>query len=263
LSALSFYGDESGSHNVFAGHFILSGYLGADDTWSLFCDKWEIALAEPPKIDFLHMRECIKCEGQFEGWNRFQAEKKLTVMIDVLRPFLKSHHLREFTAFMPWDVFNAAVQGPLRNARGNPYYFLLRSIIDEVNKLVAADHDLRSMAPVEYFFDEQAAQLEFNVAGQFSNIKSIAGNAHLMGGIAFRNDEWSYPLQAADLIAWERRRDELHLPEDLGGRKTLKRLNAVTDGKHMRMREDVLRIMSDDMRESLEAAIRAGLVRDE
>jgi hypothetical protein len=83
------------------------------------------------------------------------------------------------------------------------------------------------MAPVEYFFDDQTAKLEFNVARQFSNIKSIVGNARLMGGIAFRNDELSYPLQAADLIAWERRRAELGLAEDLGGRNTLKRLHTV------------------------------------
>jgi len=91
--------------------------------------------------------------------NRFQADRKLNVMIDVLRPFLKSNDLREFSAFMPWDVFNAAVQGPLRSVRGDPYYFLLRSIINEVNILVASNHQIASMAPVEYFFDEQAAQL--------------------------------------------------------------------------------------------------------
>jgi len=119
------------------------------------------------------------------------------------------------------------------------------------------------MAPVEYFFDDQTAKLEFNVARQFSNIKSIVGNARLMGGIAFRNDELSYPLQAADLIAWERRRAELGLAEDLGGRNTLKRLHTVTNGTHMRMKEEVLRQMSDDMRESLEAARRSGLIQDE
>jgi hypothetical protein len=159
LSALSFYGDESGSNNTPRGHFILSGYLGLDSTWTSFCDAWGRALESPPRIDFFHMRECFKLEGQFQGLNRFQADRKLNVMIDVLRPFLKSNDLREFSAFMPWDVFNAAVQGPLRSVRGDPYYFLLRSIINEVNILVASNHQIASMAPVEYFFDEQAAQL--------------------------------------------------------------------------------------------------------
>src|SRR5579871_6068284 len=33
LSALTFWGDESGSHNRADVTFVLSGYLGADDTW--------------------------------------------------------------------------------------------------------------------------------------------------------------------------------------------------------------------------------------
>jgi hypothetical protein len=158
------------------------------------------------------MYEYFKLEGQFAGMNRFQAERKLNVLIDVLRPRLKAKQLRELTAFMPWEVFNRAVQGALRSARDNPYYYLLRSIIDQVNVMVDSNPEWAAMAPVEYFFDEQTVKLEYNVARQFSNIKSIPGLARLMGGISFRDDELSYPLQAADLIAWERRRAELKGP---------------------------------------------------
>jgi hypothetical protein len=263
LSALSFYGDESGSHAASDSVFVLAGYLGSDATWTEFSDRWESALHQSPGIEFLHMREYIKREGQFSPMDRFQAEKKLNVMIDVLRPFLQSRRLREFTALLPWSDFRYAVSGPLKEVRGNPYYFLLRPIIDQVSKFVNEDREWSRFAPVEYFFDDQSAKLEYNVARQFENVKSIAGNARLMGGIAFRNDEWSYPLQAADLIAWERRRRELNLPEDLGGRKTLKRLTAVTEGMLMRVDRDKLRQMSDEMDAAVRDGTLSGMLRED
>jgi hypothetical protein len=258
LSAISFWGDESGSHHVAQGVFVLSGYLASDDSWNAFGDAWEKALQEEPTIEFLHMREYFKLEKTFEGMNKFQAERKLNTMIDVLRSFLKTKQLREFTAFMPWDVFDRAVHGPVKCVRGNPYYFLLRAVIDQINVFVSSDPEWMALAPVEYFFDEQSAKLEFQVPLQFETVKSIVGNKALMGGISFRDDEINYPLQAADVIAWERRRRALNLPEDLGERKTLKRLRTVTSGALMLVNEEKLRALSDEILQ----AVRIGKIKE-
>ena len=236
LSLLSFFGDESGSHRDPDGTFVLSGYLGRDDTWNAFSDNWEKALHQPPRIEFFHMREYIKLEGQFERLNEFQAGRKVDALVDVLRPLLKSKKLVEFTALLPWGMYERAVSGPLKNVYDNPYFLVLHAVVGAINTFLEEEPVWAKDAPVEYFFDEQTQRLEHLVGRQFLNVKAIVDNTPFMSGIAFRDDELSYPLQAADLIAWTRRRRELNLAEDLGERPEYKKLNAATkEGRLMRV----------------------------
>jgi hypothetical protein len=252
LSAVSFFGDESGSHRDPDGTFVLSGYLGRDDTWNSFSDDWESVLQQSPPIKFFHMRECIKLEGEFEFFNDYQAKRKLNSLVDVLRPRLKAKKLVEFTAFLRWDVYERAVSGVLKDRYDNPYFFLLHAIVGATNTFLTESPAWAADAPVEYFFDEQSAKLEYGVSRQFQHVKAIVHNTAFMSGIAFRDDQLSYPLQAADLIAWTRRRRELHLPEDVGERPEYRKLHAATkEGRFMRVKEDGLRDLSTEVTEAI------------
>jgi hypothetical protein len=72
-------------------------------------------------------------------------------------------------------------------------------------------------------------KVEKTVAWQFENAKSVLLET-LTGawdGLTFRSDKLSYPLQAADLIAWQRHRRDMDLPEDRGPRLEWKKLNLI------------------------------------
>ncbi len=238
VSQVSFYGDESGSHGE--GPFILGGYLGRDDTWSEVQDQWHSVLQNTGKpIDYFHMRECFKLEDQFEGFNRFQADKKLNALIDVLRPFLRAKRLIEFTAILDWEIYYRTIQGPLKDFYHNPYLFNLRAIEQNVAKYMERQN---WESPAEFFFDDQTAIVEEDAAKQFYRARAVLLKrySHLIGGIAFRNDQWSYPLQVADLIAWQRHRRELDLPADRGVLPAFNRLVNASEGELMRHREEPL-----------------------
>jgi len=69
----------------------------------------------------------------------------------------------------------------------------------------------------------------------------------IVEGPTFRSDKFCYPLQAADLIAWQRHHKELNLPEDRGEfTPELRRLNNASDktGKIFRYREAGLKEFS-------------------
>lgn len=215
---------------------------------------------QAPPIDYyFHMRECYKLEKQFKGFNRFQADRKMNALVDVLRPRLYAKKLLEFTVILPWDVYNRTIHGPLRDTYHNPYFFGLHGIMSEIAKYLRKNPEWAGDAqgPVDFFLDDQTAKVEGDAAKQFCNVKDTVntGYARYIGDIAFRNDELNYPLQAADLIAWQMHRSELGLAVDLGGRREYRRLKAATNGRLTRCREDGLAMLSKEVAEGVRTGV--------
>jgi hypothetical protein len=125
---------------------------------------WRDALHAGKEIEWFHMRECIKLEGQFASFNRYQADRKMNTLIDVLVPFLKAKRVREFTAILDWDIYDRAVTGPVKSAFYDPYLFLIGALQAEVAKFVAGS---KNAAPVYFFFDDQNVHLERDSANLF------------------------------------------------------------------------------------------------
>lgn len=250
VSGFTFYGDESGSHHDPAGSFVLSGYLATDDVWAEFEGRWQDVLEHGRKIEWFHMRECIKLEAQFQSFNRYQADKKLNDLIDVLIPFLKSRRIIEFTAVLDWPVYDRAVSGPVKATFHDPYLFLIGALEAEVVKCVSMTPN---PAPVWFFFDDQTCLMENHAGTQFYRARATIPSdlLPLLHGLSFASDKIMYPLQAADLIAWQRHRKEINLAEDLGERKDFKRLHNASNGTIHRFREDGLLSFCERMERGL------------
>ncbi len=170
-------------------------------------------------------------------------------------PLHKIRALREFTSILDWDVYNRAVTGVLRETFHNPYIFVLGTIMTESARWLK--DELHQDECIHFFLDEQMAKVESTVSAQFGIAKESTrtGLAGLFDSVTFRDDRYCYPLQAADLIAWQRHRKELNLSVDCGGRAEYRRLNNATPADvHVLFpyREDGLRVFS----ERVEAAIR-------
>jgi hypothetical protein len=247
IGRVSFYGDESGSHGD--GPFVLSGYLGSDVVWSDLETAWHDVLHDPSigghEIDYFHMRECFKLEKQFARFNRWQADKKMNALVEILCHYLKKDKLLEYTAVLDWDIYRGAVDGPLKTVYHNPYLLAFGAVMTEIGKYVkTATETATTREPVYFFLDDQIALVETDVNKYFHFTKATLPEEYsgLFDGVTFRSDQYCYPLQAGDLIAWQRHRRELDLPEDCGPRPEYKRLHkaAADKGLLLYFREDGL-----------------------
>lgn len=252
LGALSFYGDESGSGG--AGTFVLSGYLGRDDTWTEVEDEWSIILDSEPRIDYFHMYECEALKGQFATFSSQKAQRKKTALIDILRPRIRAKRLIEFTGFLEWEMYKRAVDGPLKELYHNPYFFLFHAIVAEISKFVHENVGWAGDAhgPVYFWLDDQIRKVESDLQAQFARVKQTAPEeqARLMDAITFKSDQYSCALQAADLIAWQRHRREENLAVDhRAPRKDFKRLTSSMPSVLMRCKESQLIKLSQAVKE--------------
>jgi hypothetical protein len=259
LSGLTFYGDESGSH-PHEGACVLSGYLGSDDDWEDLGNAWrEVLHNAGPRIGYFHMYECCKLAGQFEQFNRYQADRKMRDLIDVLIPFLRSNKLREFTAILDWGIYQRTIKGSMREyVFNNPYFLLMHALTIEIAKDLVKRN---IQEQVWLWMDDQSAKLEYNLRQQFLIVKELRGPVHgaLLHDLAFRDDKICDPLQCADLIAWQRHRKQLNLAEDMDGRKEYKRLHNATDANIFEYREDGMEIFVRHVRERIQQRKREGM----
>jgi hypothetical protein len=239
---------------------VLSGYLGRDDDWEALGDAWRDVLHNVgPRIEYFHMFECYKLTGQFEKFDRYQSDRKLRDLVDVLIPFLRSNKLIEFTTILDWGIYQRTVKGSMREiVFNNPYFLLMHALTAEIGKdLVRRNID----EPVWFWMDDQSTKLEYNLSQQFVIVKELRGPVEgaLMHGLDFRDDKICDPLQCADLIAWQRHRKLLNLTEDMGGRKEYKRLHNATDGNIFEFREDGMELYACRVRERIKQREREGM----
>lgn len=209
--ALRFYGDESGSHGK--GTFVIAGYLATEYNWEQFNLDWNAALAETPGIPFFHRERNYRGKTPFDGWTEQAREDKLKRMIRVFERF--GGNIVELSSTVAWDEYRAVMDGPLAEIISNPYYLCQLGVIS-----LAVDWVRRKSVEesgISFVFDYQF-QHQAEAVRQFTDIvKQLPPEfAKYLSGICFMDDQKTAGLQAADLIAWQVRRDYARLPEDRG-----------------------------------------------
>ena len=230
-SGYSFYGDESGSHGE--GTFVLSGYLGRDTDWSEFEKAWHAVLQDSSigsKLDYFHMRECYVTNWRMRLLP-LRGGKPMRNCTRSLTLYARSYDLSAYASspvLIDWEIFKRATSDQIKEIFYSPYLFAFGTLVIEAARCVK--DACQQQEPIYFFMDDQIPLIEKSVAGQFAHAKLTRPDemAKLFDAITFRSDRFCYPLQAADLIAWQRHRRELNLAEDRGERPERKKLhNAV------------------------------------
>ena len=49
--------------------FLLAGFLARAGEFAKLTNKWNAALAKPPKVEYFKMKEAFARQGQFLGWS--------------------------------------------------------------------------------------------------------------------------------------------------------------------------------------------------
>jgi hypothetical protein len=249
ISVLAYYGDDSGSASR-DGVFAVGGYLAESPTWFYDLEiPWNEVLNEAPRIKYFKGFECQKLTGQFEGFERDEADAKLDSLVDVIVPSIASARVHEYGSVIRWDDYNRCITGKLRKAFPNPYFFCFHGLVDLISRayLEATETPAR---PVAYVFDHQS-NLESKAYEHYWLVYRHAsdGAKRTMGSISFADDRGCPPLQMADLIAWHVRRDFLNPKNDLGRQRPALRAlrEKLKDGRLAIWKPDGLRQFAADV----------------
>lgn len=201
LAMLQAFVDDS-SEDGGARRLYLCGYINSISQWELFSDAWDAALKADPAIGHLHMVEAEGLRGEFAGWTRGDADKKVLMLAKVI------------ASFSPWSIQCCVSKTDHKETLGsvspygmsNPYYACFYGVILAVARVHAANN---VSVPVDFVFDEQgnighdaALMYEWTKARMEPGLQNVLG-----GSPIFRNDKLVLPLQAADMLAWHVRRE--------------------------------------------------------
>ena len=183
-------GSDTGDKRLF-----LAGYIHHIDGWVDFSSDWKLVLQEPPSLSCLHMVE------SFRGWSPEDRHRKLVRLASVIEKYKplsieSSISTKDFKELLqphaPYDLRSA-------------YGYCFDAIVIKSAQLLK---ESSLQGPLDFVFDEQGkvgadAALFYQFVKQLQE-QSIRG---LLGDTPIFRDDKDFPqLQAADMLAWHRRK---------------------------------------------------------
>jgi hypothetical protein len=180
---------------------LLSACVQSYSDWARFSEDWYRTLHEAPSIGAFHMREARNRDGNFWGWDRIDIDRKIIALCEVI---VRSN-IHTVTCWVDRNEYKETVMAASPPDMRHPYFICFQAMVIFIARVQRA---LGLTTPVDYVFDEKGDTGE-EALMWYSRIKQDASPEirRFMGATPiFRNDEEMLPLQAADLVAWRRRR---------------------------------------------------------
>lgn len=189
--------------------FYLAGYLQRADVWEGFIKEWNAALAEPPKVEHVHMVDANALKGQFDGWSKADSKKKILR----LGKLIQRHNLVSFCTSIKQKDFDRYIKPIAPYNLQQPYFSCFWATI--INLSQHLQNEVGNCS-INFVFDEQKGIGEeavewFEVMREWNpSLKYVLSSTPI-----FADDKQTNPLQAADILAWHLRRDEERKEEKL------------------------------------------------
>ena len=191
--------DDSGSGGDSA-HYVLAGYMGTVDGWSLFDQGWLDVLHAAPYIQYFKSSEAesLRPDGQWKGVTKDQRNAKIDALIKVIGACTR----RSVCARMRQKDYDDIVKGNVPTMWDSPYYILFTTIVTACINIERLDGDFEE---VDFVFDQdEQHKRQFSLMlPPVSRMDSLYGK---FVGAVRKDDQEFLPLQAADLLAWQTRR---------------------------------------------------------
>ncbi len=193
------YVDESGGGD--GRVLLLAACVHTYIAWAEFSKDWVTALEYPPKISAFHMREARKRVGDFAGWKAIDVDHKVIALTEVI----VHHQPHVVSCWVSENDYNELIRGMGPYDVRHAYFSCFCATVIKVAEYQAA---LGITTPADYVFDEKGdigyeALIWYPAMKQYApaDIRPFMGSTP-----TFKTDEEILPLQAADLIAWHKRR---------------------------------------------------------
>jgi hypothetical protein len=195
------YFDDSGKEaDPSNRHICMAGYMGSGEDWDDFEQDWRSLLLKHG-IGWIHMKELIHFKGEYKelGWDAAKRDAVLFDFIEVIKdsPFVGFGVGVDIEA---WALVPEEEKKKSGNAHDFCFQRIMRGVIDRLE--VAAPNDLLQ---VVFDRDQSVANRRFYM---FSRIHQSDPRATVyLQAITFANPKLMLGLQAADLLAWETRKE--------------------------------------------------------
>jgi hypothetical protein len=191
------YFDDSGKETDPAGRFpVVAGYFGDTHWWYEFNARWRHLLNQHG-LPYLHMREWLRMAAE-RGWSTVKRNTILLEFVDVIR----NAHLVGFGCGVDAEVW-LALSAQRRKAFGNAQEFCFQRIVRRVADRMS---NARSREFVSLVFDQDLEYAPPRLQ-LYRHIKNGDPRvAQWFTAISFADMRYYEALQAADLLAWQTRR---------------------------------------------------------
>jgi hypothetical protein len=192
--------DESGGQGA-RKILLLSACIQTYPAWAEFSDDWDKVLRESPAVSAFHVREARGKSKEFAGWKEIDVDKKIIALTEVII----RHQPQIVTCWMSEKDYAETVRANGPPDLHHAYFVCFCAIVIKVAQYQAY---LGITTPADFIFDEhgeigeEALLWHFAMKdGQPEEIRTIMGSTPV-----FKDDKDVLPLQAADLVAWHKRR---------------------------------------------------------
>lgn len=206
---LTFYGDESGTHDPSGREhgsdvIAVAGYIAKNEEWEHFNVRWKNCLKQYGVPKF-HAADCVqqRRNSPYQGWCRDKCDKFIKDLIDIAH----SHTLGGFGGLVIVREYDSILPENIKCKRGykHPYHFCFHMLIDimlpELEQL-----GLPAGEQIAFVFDQQR-QFSDGAKKLFESIKSLRDGYNLLESPTFGSSKQHLALQAADLLAYTVRRE--------------------------------------------------------
>lgn len=212
--------DDSGKESQSTMPWVcMAGYLATHDAFMALSEKW-IGLLVKHGISQIHMKELIPMEGEYKklGWDTKKRDDVVNEFVDAINetPMTGAGVAVEMAAWrkrkkaypkFPWGTVH---QFCLER--------IMRRIVDRLHDVLHADQPLALV----FDTDQEFGVARFNLFCAL--MKHDPRAAQRLVSITFGHPRWYPGLQAADLLAWETRKE---LMQQRGGYRSTTRWQAM------------------------------------
>lgn len=193
---------QSGDRRLF-----LAGYLHRADAWSNFSNDWYKALTARPSIGYFKASEAYNLSGEFyhkKGWTEATRNAKVQLLASVI----KHYRPLSFEFSINRQIFEDELKPVSPYGLGAPHFAMCFAVVAGIANYAAQEG---ITTPIEFIFDEQQG-VDADIDEFFSYMKEklpLESRRLIAELLCFKNDKDNryLPLQAADLLAWHRRRE--------------------------------------------------------
>ncbi len=195
--------DDSGKESDPSNRFVcMAGYLALGDSyWNIFAQGWNHLLLKHG-ITWVHMKEMIPLQGEYSGlgWDTTKRDAVLKEFISVI----KFSQLIGFGVGLDAEAWRTLVPKDVTKREGDAQVFcltrILRMIVERMKKSVPRDY-----AALHFDSDESFVPARFRRFRKV--IDRVPDGPQYLGSITFTDPKLYAPLQSADLLAWETRKE--------------------------------------------------------
>jgi hypothetical protein len=189
--------------------FVIAGFVAPAAKWADFSAAWQVALDEPPKLDYFKMNEAASMSGQFHKRRAWTEEKRDDRLVTLAR-IIRNHVSVRVSAWIRHDDYNKYILPLPALVRSlsvdNPYVLLVHQLVLAI-AVFGDKHGI--ITPCDYIFDTEES-FDEEIFAAWPTMKWLVENstksdlAKFFGERPiFRDDKHFLPLQAADLYAWQ------------------------------------------------------------